>query len=92
MGEGVDTTQMCQSLVDKMGRFEQLKVVADPELLVLFEEWLEEIAEELVSLSQESRPLDPAALGQKLGISRAGVEYLLAKLRREGRLPASPGT
>jgi hypothetical protein len=43
MGEGVDPTQMCQSLVDKVAQSEQLLAIADPDLLVLFEDWLEEL-------------------------------------------------
>jgi hypothetical protein len=31
MGEGVDPTQMCQSLVNKVARSEQLLAIADPD-------------------------------------------------------------
>ena len=50
MGEGVDPTQMCQSLVDKVAQSEQLLAIADPELLVLFEDWLEELEAEVRAL------------------------------------------
>jgi hypothetical protein len=86
MGEGVDPTQMCQSLVDKVSRFQQLKEIADPELLVLFEDWLEELEGELISRVKASPSLDPAALARKLGLSAAGAAFLIAKLQREGRL------
>ena len=45
MGEGVDPTQMCQSLVDKVAQSKQLMAITDPEILVLFEDWLEELEE-----------------------------------------------
>jgi hypothetical protein len=86
MGEGVDPTQMCQSLVKKVSRFQQLEEIADPELLVLFEDWLEELEGELISLLKDSPSLDPAALARKLGESAAGATFLIAKLEREGRL------
>jgi CRP-like cAMP-binding protein len=86
MGEGVDPTQMCRSLVDKVSRAEQLKAVADPELLVLFEDWLEELEGEVVSFVEEGHSLESADLAEKLGISRAAAAYLLAKLKRDGRL------
>ena len=44
MGEGVDPTQMCQSLVDKVAQSKQLMAITDPDLLVLFEDWFEELA------------------------------------------------
>ncbi len=86
MGEGVDPTQMCRSLVNKVARFEQLKVFADPEILVLFEDWLEDLVEETVALIRETGLRDSARLAEKLRISRSGVELLLGKLQREGRL------
>lgn len=86
MGEGVDPTHMCQSLVDKMTRSQQLLAQADPELLVLFEDWLEEMEEEVIALVKETASLDAAVLARKLGLSPASAAFLLAKLQKEGRL------
>jgi len=86
MGEGVDPTQMCRSLVNKVKQFEQLKIFADPELLVLFEDWLEELAEETFSLAKETGLKDATILAKQLKISRSGAEFLLGKLQREGKL------
>jgi hypothetical protein len=41
MDEGVDPTKMCQSLVDKVFQSKQLRTVAEPDILALFEDWLE---------------------------------------------------
>lgn len=87
MGEGVDPTKMCQSLVGKVNRYRELAEVADPEVMVLFEEWLEALEEEIVAVAQEGGSLNPKFFSQKLGLSQAGAEFLLAKLRREGKLP-----
>ena len=86
MGEGVDPTQMCRSLVEKMSRFEQLQVIADPELLVLFEDWLEELEDELVSVAQEQGITDPAQVAKKLRLPASAITFLVAKLKQEGRL------
>ena len=53
MGEGVDPTKMCQSLVDKVARSRQLQSVTDPELLILFEDWLEELEDEVMTFLQQ---------------------------------------
>ena len=84
MGEGVDPTQMCQSLVDKVARSEQLLAIADPELLVLFEDWLDELEAEVRILLKMQPALDDHALAGKLGLSRRGAKFLLSKLEREG--------
>jgi hypothetical protein len=84
MGEGVDPTQMCQSLVGKVAQSEQLLAIADPELLVLFEDWLEELEAEVRALLQTGEPLDEKAIAGKLGLSLRGATFLLSKLGREG--------
>ncbi len=86
MGEGVDPTQMCQSLVDKVSQSDQLKAITDSDLLVLFEDWLEELESEVLSLSDSQGHLDEQDLARKLGISRRGAEFLISKLKREGRI------
>ena len=87
MGEGVDPMQMCKSLVDKVAQSHQLQAIANPELLVLFEEWLEELEAEVLALLKAHGPLDEKVLADKLGLSYRGATFLLSKLEREGKRP-----
>jgi hypothetical protein len=87
MDEGVDPKQMCQSLVNKVAQSEQLMAVADPEVLVLFEDWLEEMEEQVIITVKESSFMDAVALSEKLGMSRSGASFLITKLKKEGKLP-----
>ena len=84
MGEGVDPTQMCQSLVDKVARSEQLLAIAESDVLALFEDWLDELEEETAALIKTHGPLDDKSLAGKLGLSRKGAAFLLSKLERKG--------
>jgi hypothetical protein len=86
MGEGVDPTQMCQSLVDKVAQSEQLMAITDPELLVLFEDWFEELEEEVMALTKRHGPLNAHELARTLGLSQRGATFLISKLNREGKL------
>jgi hypothetical protein len=86
MGEGVDPTQMCQRLVDKVAQSKQLMAMTDPDLLVLFEDWFEELEEEVVSILKNHGPLSPAELAERTGLSLRGSTFLLSKLEREGKL------
>jgi len=86
MGEGVDPTQMCQRLVNKVAESRQLMAMTDPELLLLFEDWFEELEEEVISLVKRYGPLDARELAEKLGLSQRGATFLLSKLNREGKL------
>jgi len=85
MGEGVDPTEMCQSLVDKVAQSKQLAAITDPDLLILFEDWLEELETEVLALLKAHEPLDEAILAEKLGLSRRGATFLLSKLESEGK-------
>jgi hypothetical protein len=86
MGEGVDPTQMCQSLVDKVAQSKQLMAITDPDLLVLFEDWFEELEDEIISLAGKYGPLTEEELARRIGLSLRGSTFLLSKLRREGKL------
>ncbi len=86
MGEGVDPTQMCQSLVDKVAQSKQLRAITDPELLVLFEDWFEELEEEVMSLLQSHGPMSAEELAKKIGLSPRGATFLLSKLKSEKKL------
>jgi hypothetical protein len=83
MGEGVDPTQMCQDLVNKIARSEQLLAIADPDLLVLFEDWLEELEGEARIVYEKHGAMEADQLAEKLGLSRRGATFLLSKLERE---------
>ena len=86
MGEGVDPTQMCQSLVDKVAQSKQLMAITDPDLLVLFEDWFEELEEEVISLVKRYGPMSARELAEKIGLSQRGATFLLSKLKREEKL------
>ena len=86
MGEGVDPTQMCQTLVDKVAQSRPLMAITDPDLLVLFEDWFEELEDEVISLNDRCGPLDAAELARRIGLSLRGATFLLSKLERGGRL------
>jgi hypothetical protein len=83
MDEGVDPTQMCQSLVHKVAQSKQLMAITDPRLLVLFENWLDELEEEVKEFLKLHPGSDAIDLSDNLGLSRSGADFLLAKLRRQ---------
>ncbi len=86
MDEGVDPTKMCQSLVNKVAQSKQLQAVTDPEILVLFEDWLNEIENEVVSSVKKTGSDNHAQIAEQTGLSRSGANFIITKLKREGRL------
>jgi DNA-binding MarR family transcriptional regulator len=78
---------MCQKLVGRVAQSKQLMAVADADLLALFEDWLEELEDEVIELSKVYGPLNPGDLADKLGLSQRGATFLISKLERDGKLP-----
>ena len=74
MGEGVDPTQMCQSLVDKVARSKQLMAITDPELLVLFESWLDELEEEVAAYLKDHPTENAGDLADLISVRRMLLE------------------
>jgi hypothetical protein len=86
MDEGVDPTAMCKSLVEKISQSEQLRSVTDPEILVLFEDWLEELENEAVTVIKQTGAAVAQDLSKELGLSESGAMFLIMKLKRDGKI------
>lgn len=72
--------------MEKIGESEQLRSVADPEILILFEDWLEELENEAVQAIKRGGSLSAAALSSELGLSESGSLFLITKLKRSGKI------
>ncbi|NIA05683.1 MAG: hypothetical protein GWP11_06925 [Proteobacteria bacterium] len=87
MDEGVDPTHMCQSLVEKVAQSEQLRAVTEPDILPLFEDWLDELESEIRErIIAAGSAVAPQQLARDLGLSDNGASFMIAKLRREGKI------
>jgi hypothetical protein len=85
MDEGVDPTKMCQTLVNRVAASRQLKAVSNPELIPLFEDWLDELEGEVLECVRNGATT-PKQLAPQLSLSLAGADFLLAKLEREKKV------
>jgi predicted nucleic acid-binding protein len=86
MDEDTDPTKMYQSLVEKVAQSRQLSAVADSEVLVLFESWLEELEREVIAFTKKTNSPDPMDFADGLGLSRSMADFLVTKLKREGKI------
>jgi hypothetical protein len=86
MDEGVDPTHMCQSMVQKVAQSKQLQAVTDPDILVLFENWLEELEDEVMTYVKKDPGVDVLDIADSLGLSKSGASFLVAKLQREDKI------
>lgn len=84
--KNADPTQMCQSPVDKLAQSKQLRSITGAELLVLFDEWLEELDAEVIDCGKRHPGVTAKVLARELGLSHRGARFLVSKLKREGKL------
>lgn len=77
---------MCKTLVAKVAQSEQLQAVAAPEVLGLFEDWMEELEREVLGQAVDNPSVGALELADLLGLSRSGAQFLLSKLQQEGKL------
>jgi hypothetical protein len=73
-------------LMDKMADSEQLKTEADPSLLFLFQDWLERLEEEAIEIVERTGSINPILLADELGVSESGGIFIIARLKKKGRL------
>ncbi len=86
MDEGVDPTKMCQTLVNRVASSRQLQAVSNPAIIGLFEDWLDELEDEVIR-SVQGGATTPDQLAPHLSLSLAGAEFLLTKLKGEKKIP-----
>ena len=86
MDEGVDPKDMCRRVVTSIDEHAELESLANPEIRALFVDWMEELKSEVLSLYRERKHLGTEDLRVHFKIPRQGAEFLLEKLRKEGKI------
>jgi hypothetical protein len=66
-----------------VGRGREQQNPNSPDLLILFEDWLEEVEEEVMEFLRQQPESTAIELSKKLGLSTRGATFLMAKLQRE---------
>jgi hypothetical protein len=86
MDEGVDPKDMCRKVVTSLDADAQLESLANPEIRSLFIDWMEELEGEVLAFIRETRQPHPENLTDRFRISKQGAEFLLGKLKQEGKI------
>ncbi len=77
---------MYKKMMGNIGKASDLAAYATPELRTLFEEWLEQINDEVVAFIKTEGNADPATLAEKFKISKESMHYILGKLAQSGKI------
>lgn len=72
--------------MDKMAESQRLQSEADPGVLILFQDWLEKLEEEACEAVKRTGSISPTRLADELGLSESGGIFLIARLKKKGKL------
>ncbi|MCP4576095.1 MAG: hypothetical protein GY846_07415 [Deltaproteobacteria bacterium] len=86
MDEGVDPKNLCWQIVTTIDEHAELESLANPEIRTLFIDWMEELEQEILNYRKVKNELSADDLIKRFGISRQGAEFLLKKMKEEGKL------
>lgn len=73
-------------MVTTIDEHAELESLANPEIQTLFIDWMEELEQEILDYHKIKDELGTDDLTQRFGISRQGAEFLLKKMKQEGKL------
>ncbi len=86
MDEGVDPKNLCRQIVTTIDEHAELESLANPEIRTLFIDWMEELEHEILDYRKLKDELNTDDLTKRFGISLQGSEFILKKMKQEGKL------
>ena len=78
--------EMSKELISAISHSYELATYSTPELRTLFNDWLSEIEQEVVSFLKDRHRVDPDEVAEHLRIGRESAIFILSKLAREGKI------
>lgn len=84
--ENFNPMEMCQKMMSSIGKSSEMATFATPEVRGLFEEWVQQIDEEILNFIKEKNTTDPEQIAAHLKISKNSVIYFLSRLAQKGKI------
>ena len=78
--------EMCQRMMMSMGKTSEMASYATPEVRALFEEWSEQIENEIYDYLKETGTVDPDKLAEQFKLSKNSINFFLSKLAQKGKI------
>ena len=83
---GFNPLEMCQKIMMSMGKSSELASYATPEVRALFEEWAEQIENEVLNCIKETNTTDPEKLAEHFKLSKDSINFFLTKLAQKDKI------
>jgi hypothetical protein len=83
---GFNPMDMCRKMMSAISRSSEIATFATPEVRQMFDEWVQQVDEEILAYVKETGSTDPDQIGAYLKISKNSVIYFLSRLAQKGKL------
>ena len=83
---GFNPMEMCKKMMANMEKSNDLATFATPEVHALFEEWAEQIENEILDYIKENNNADPEKIAEKFKLSKDSVNFFITKLSQKGKI------
>lgn len=88
-GKGHTPWDMCKDMVSSIHQNHRIATLATPEVQGLFEDWVEQIEQEILIYLKEKDSIDIKDLASQFKISKDSAYYFLTKLAQKGKIKLS---
>ncbi len=78
--------EMCQKMMGNMGRTNELAAYATPEVRALFEDWSEQIENEILGYIKNNNNADPEKIAEHFKLSKDSINFFITKLSQKGKI------
>jgi predicted RNA-binding protein (virulence factor B family) len=83
---GFNPMEMCKKMMSNIGKSTDLATYATPEVRALFEEWAEQIENEILDYIKANDNADPEKIAEKFKLSKESVNFFITKLSQKGKI------
>jgi hypothetical protein len=85
-GEEFMPWDMCKEMMSSIRHSQRIATLATPEVQGLFEDWVEQIEEEMLDYLKDKDPADIKGLAAHFKISKESAYYFLTRLAQKGKV------
>lgn len=83
---GFNPMEMCSKMMSFMHENRKLSTLATPEVQGLFEDWVEQIEEEIIEFVKDKKDIQAEQVAEQFKISKDSAYYFLTQLAKKGKI------
>jgi hypothetical protein len=89
-GEGQSPWEMCDNMMASFQEHVDATKFATPEIRQLFDEWVEQIEQEIVRFVETAGEVNAEKIAEHFKLSQESIVFLLTRLAQKGKIQFSP--